>query len=477
MRRSSRPLLSTLGLVVWLAILTLVGVSTSARGGDSAGPLRSFLAVRGDQVLIAESPDQLVSPASVLKLVVAAAALHHLGPTYRATTVARIEYAAQRGVVNGDLVIDAAADPTWNQRFFPDRALGPVARLAQAIAARGIVRVAGDLVVDVSGFPGPAQPFDRALAEMALAYAAPTSGLAIDENAVKVRIAPGSAVGAAGSVAMTRGRAGAPTFHNEIRTVGRERHDRGTVAFRPLWDAGDILVRGEYPISEPPYEMAVSVPRPSWYAGNALKAALAEQGVAVAGRVRVSETPIAGSVALARIDSPPLADWLGPILSESHNWYAEMLFRHIARHATGEGRIAEGLAAINDFMAREIGVPPGATVLADGSGLSADNLITARAVVSLLSWVRNQPWHAAFVSSLAVPGRGTLAAWGALPPIAAKTGSRRHVVALAGYLNPLAEEPVVFALLFDHVAFDKRVARRQIVERLRILDDRQGDPE
>src|SRR5688572_23602321 len=48
---------------------------------------RGYLAVRAGQVIGAENAVQLFTPASVLKLVVSAAALHHLGPGHRRVTL------------------------------------------------------------------------------------------------------------------------------------------------------------------------------------------------------------------------------------------------------------------------------------------------------------------------------------------------------------------------------------------------------
>jgi len=54
------------------------------------------------------------------------------------------------------------------------------------------------------------------------------------------------------------------------------------------------------------------------------------------------------------------------------------------------------------------------------------------------------------IEALARPGRGTLAAWPRLPPVAAKTGTLRHTVALAGFLDPGSENPVVFCYFVNH---------------------------
>ena len=429
-------------------ILTLVAglaAALSAAGGERG--FRGFLVMRGAQVLASENADQLFVPGSVRKLIVAAAALHHLGPDHRVVTELRAAGEIAEGTLRGDLVVRAAGDPTWNARFFKDDPRAPLKRLARELAGRGIERVTGDLVVDTSRFPGRPSPLSRPTSELAYAYGAPSSALAVDENTVMVEIAPGRRVGERGRV---RGPA-ALRLLNHIRTVSRERHDRGTVDFLPVWRTNTIVVRGEYPVSEPGYRVELSVPYPDRYAAEVLRAVLRQQGIALAGQVKLSETPVpAGESVLAQIASPPLAALLGPLLRDSHNWYAEMLLRHLAAELGGEGRRDEGLAIERQFLEEEVGLSPEAFVLDDASGLSPYNLLSPEAAVALLRYVRSRPWRELFVAALATPGKGTLAPWGRLPPLAAKTGTIRHTLALAGYLDPGSPEPVVFACFLNH---------------------------
>lgn len=437
-----------------------VGTLEAAEPPDG---VRSVLVARGDTVLFEDGADQRVSPASVLKLMVAAAAVERLGPDHRAVTTVRAAAPPSGGEIAGDLVVVAGGDPTWNERFFPatDEGPGPVERLARAVRAAGVRRVRGDLVFDLTAFPGRDIPRGRALSELAYAWAAPTSGLAVDENAVSVRIAPGLRVGAPGEAS------GPLPVVADIRTVGADRHGVGTVDFLPLFDRGGVLVRGEYPITEPPYDVAIAVPDPVGHAAAAVERAFEGQGVVVDGSLRVTRAGRVLSHVVARLESPPLLEWLPPILGDSHNWYAEMLVRQVALASTGSGRIDDGLDQVRQVLETAMGVAPSNLVLADGSGLSADNLVSARAVVAVLNAVWRRPWRQPFVEAMATPGRGTLAAWSSVPPMAAKTGTRQGVQALAGYLDPRTSEPVMFAVLLDHQIVSGVALRSEISTLLR----------
>ncbi|RMH21808.1 MAG: D-alanyl-D-alanine carboxypeptidase/D-alanyl-D-alanine-endopeptidase [Acidobacteria bacterium] len=260
---------------------------------------------------------------------------------------------------------------------------------------------------------------------------------------------------------------GLPRLDNRAYTAGRERHDKGTLDFRPLPDRGAVLITGEYPISEPPYRVWIAQPAPERQAAETLRALLAQAGVEINGRIRLSHQPAAADVVLARLDSPPLADWLPPILGDSHNWYAEMLLRQLAFAVTGEGRYDAALELLDDFLESTAGVDRGAFFLDDGSGLSADDLVSPEAVVAVLAWAWDQPWRRVLVEALARPGRGSLEAWGPLPDVAAKSGTRRHAQALAGYLHPRSEEPVIFAVFLDHRIAPPAELRAEIAALLR----------
>ena len=427
--------------------------------------LRGVLAVRSGRVVARENAGNLFVPASVVKLVVAAAALHHLGPDHRRETTLVVSGAPEDGELSGDLVVRAAGDPTWNDAFDREAPYAALRDLAAQVRGRGIRRVGGALVVDASLFAGPAVPPSWTAADRSLWYGAPVSALAIDENALLVRLAPGRAAGAPARVS-------APAWFpivNRTVTVGSERQGRGTVLFVPSTAGQGLVVEGEYPLGEPAYAVRASVPAPDEHAGRALLAALADAGVEVAGGVRVAAAPppVPDETVLARHASPPLAETLERLLRVSHNWYAEMLARVLAAEVRGSGRLDVALDVEADFLKNVVGLPEGSFALADASGLSPESLFSPEAAVALLGWIHRQPWRRALLDALARPADGTLRSWGSLPPLAAKTGTMRHTVAIAGALDPEADSPTFFVVFVNHRLGDRRAARREIATLLR----------
>lgn len=188
-------------------------------------------------------------------------------------------------------------------------------------------------------------------------------------------------------------------------------------------------------------------------AGNlaAFRAALARQGVNVAGGERTGIAPDP-TTTIASLRSAPVADMVRVMLTNSDNFYAEMLLKQVGQRVWGQGTFANGMAVVHQ-LAAEAGVQLGGRA-ADGSGLSRDNSRRPREWVELLVAARTQPWFGQLLGALPVAGRtGTLASRFRGTPVEAnlraKTGSVQQTRALSGYLVTAGGRQVVFSLVVN----------------------------
>ena len=466
-------------LLIGLSAVLLVAPSPRQAEAQDVSPVvdgahRGYLAVRssddGEYAVIDElNADRLFVPASVLKVVTVAATLEHLGPEYRWLTRLTSHGTVVDSVLDGDLVIEPGGDPTWSGQLWENGADEPLAALARQVRNRGITRISGDLVVNGSRFPGRPHPTDRSYGDLPYRHGTPPAALSVDEATITVRVAPGASVGEPARITAPSG----VVVLNHTTTVGRERHGAGTLDFLPLWGTDTLLLRGEYPISEPAFVVSASDPAPDLRAARRLQDALAETGVTIEGAVRRQVTTVAASgrqaASLAEFRSRPLEEVLERILTESHNWYADMLTLTLALEVAGTGRFDDGVEVIADFVAVVLGddaMARPSVWIQDGSGLSASNLVTPAAVVRVLAHVLEQPWRDTLVDALARPGTGTLRTWPPVASIAAKTGTLRHTVALAGFLDAGRGAPIVFCYFVNHYPERPGTARRQIASAL-----------
>lgn len=456
-----------------------VGLSAQAPAGPPSDPgeIRGLLVMRGDQVLVEDRADLRLTPASVHKLLVSAAALHYLGPDYRFRS--RVEAARVDGVVASGLRLVGGGDPTWQEEFYEDDSTRPLRELAEQIFAAGVRRVQGDLVVDAAAVRGRRVPVDWGVADATLGYGAAPSALALDRNRTTIRIGPGGQVGRPARIL----EAGGLSWVNRSVTVEAERHGRGTIAFDLEADQAVATLRGEYPISERPIQVDIATPDADSRVGWAFARALRERGIAFEGDVRVELSELDGDATarreLAVFESVPLREILVPLLADSDNFTAEMLLRHVGLRVRGAGRLDIGLDAMETFLVEVVGWTEDQFELDDGSGLSPFNLLAPRAVVRLLRWSWEQPWRAVYFDAMASPTRGTVADfWPAAPPLRAKSGTIRQTQGLAGVLLPgtgngrvpvlgeASPEPVFFVWMVNHATRSRSEIRREVMSTL-----------
>jgi D-alanyl-D-alanine carboxypeptidase/D-alanyl-D-alanine-endopeptidase (penicillin-binding protein 4) len=186
---------------------------------------------------------------------------------------------------------------------------------------------------------------------------------------------------------------------------------------------------------------------PALAAASLLRQALETAGVAVAGRTRdgVLTTP---GLPLARDVSEPLAEIVRFMGRESDNYTAEILVKQLGALYAGRGSTAAGARVVRDALAAA-GIPLAGVRLADGSGLSSLDRLTATAVVALLeAGLAASDLRDAFLQSLAVAGvSGTLEdrleSHPARGQVIAKTGTTSTASALSGFVR----DRYVFAIL------------------------------
>jgi D-alanyl-D-alanine carboxypeptidase/D-alanyl-D-alanine-endopeptidase (penicillin-binding protein 4) len=138
----------------------------------------------------------------------------------------------------------------------------------------------------------------------------------------------------------------------------------------------------------------------------------------------------------------------------SQNLHAELILRTIAREKAGVGTTDAGVEIERNFL-NSIGLADGDVVLADGSGLSRQDLVTPRATAQLLEYAARQPWGESYISTLPVAGEdGTLEdrmkGTAAAGRIHAKTGALEHVRGISGYATTLQGAHVVFSMFMNN---------------------------
>ncbi|MBS1903910.1 MAG: D-alanyl-D-alanine carboxypeptidase/D-alanyl-D-alanine-endopeptidase [Bacteroidetes bacterium] len=407
-------------------------------------------------------------PASNLKLVTTAAALHLLGPDFRYSTQVVTGGKLVRRVLKGDIIIRGSGDPTLGS---PSMFTGsyPTAVLdewADSLEALGIEKIDGSIVGDASYFTSDQYPLGWTLEDIPYYYATQSSGLSFADNAVSVTVSPGIRGGAKPVYEITP-----ESQYFEVndlavtRDVPRKQGDSAVAPSNSITitrESGEntISIQGSIDRGSPAVNEQLSVEDPPLYIATVFREILASHGITVTGsamsaadldeRINYNATRI-----LINHLSPPLTEIVRVVNKKSHNQFAEQLMRTIGKETLGKGDWRTGAEAVKRYL-NFAGIEPDRIALYDGSGLSRMDLVSAADIVNLLRYVAaDQKIYPAFDSSLPVMGvDGTLSSRlhdsRAMGNVHAKTGSLTGARSLSGYLRTKDDEPIAFSILVNN---------------------------
>jgi PBP4 family serine-type D-alanyl-D-alanine carboxypeptidase len=458
-----------------------------------------FYSLDSGKVIYSLNADQLFLAASTTKLVTEGTALGLLGADYRFhTRVYRTGPIAPDGTLEGDLVLVASGDPNLSGRIQPDGTLafenedhsygGPDARLvagdplmairemARQVAAKGIKRIAGQVVIDTSLFPE---------GERELGTSAIVSPIVVNDNLVDVIVTPGTGEGAPATVTMAP-----PTAYLRIENQARTGAAGSRAAVRLIRDTANpdgthsVVCSGTLPPG-PPVLLRFMVQQPSRFAQIVLSEALNEQGIvtqAVGGPrdIKALAASYSPENLVAEHVSPPLSEEMKVTLKVSQNLHATLMPFIVgavlgpknAPAAPGPGRgsgrdISQAGFDLSREFLQKAGLDVSGASQGDGAGGATSAFFSPDFMARYLAYMAGRPDFAVFEKALPILGRdGTLWNIQADSPAAghvlAKTGTfgaydslnRRRIVTakgLAGYITTSDGRRLAFAAYVNRV--------------------------
>jgi serine-type D-Ala-D-Ala carboxypeptidase/endopeptidase (penicillin-binding protein 4) len=312
MRRASTELSRRLN---WAAFEE--GVAPLLSSVDS----RSCAAISLDGRLVGQAnADQVVIPASNMKILVAAVAGEVLGDDFTYTT-RLVGPAPAGGVVQGDVFLVGGGDPLLSSDWYPESDLDrfppfnatSLDDLARQLAGSGVTEIAGVVRGDHSRYD--------------------------DERVIE-------------------------TWGGDVAGIEAGPYDSLLV--------NDARVLGDDQRASDPAEAGA----------REFVRVLSEHGIAVAGGAGTGTAPT-GATELAAIESQPLPAVVAEMLTNSDNNTAELMLKEIGLAASGAGTREAGAAAISSTLTGW-GVDTTGLVIGDGSGLSLDNRITCTTMLGVL---------------------------------------------------------------------------------------------
>ena len=393
---------------------------------------------RDGRVLYERDAGLALVPGSTIKLLTAAAALAALGPGYRFVTSLVSDSTPSDGRLAGNVWLVGGGDPELTS----DDLRGGVHELGR----HGVGSIDGGVFADGSRFGSDSINATWLPEDLPYGWAAPASAISIDGGSVQFTVTPQP--GSDAIVAVEP-----PGFaEHVIASVSTVASDAdNTLRIDVLPDGSGYQVSGQIPYGAP-QKYWRSVPHPTRAAATSLLQMLRLAGINVGGAAGERRAP-PGAQILWQHRSRPLYTIVQRMFFDSDNHIAEELLRSVGWKAYGVGTLPNALAAERSFFAdQRLGAA--AVTLADGSGLSAANKITAQLVASALESLARQPMPEEPYRLLPRAGLEGTVAVRELSPFAlgrvfAKDGYIAGASGLAGFVLTAHHGPVIFVFLVN----------------------------
>lgn len=405
-----------------------------------------IVSARSGETVLSLNSGTALMPASNMKVITSAAALSLLKPEFRFKTHLLSDGRLQGDTLQGNLYLKGYGDPVLSDERLQ--------QLVQELRFLGIGKINGQLIADDSYFDQ--QRIGRGWKNTygAAAYSAQISALSLNLNTVEVRVRP-TQVGQPAAISLKPESSFFALVNKTSTSGGRTRlHiSRQLVNGKnQIIVSGNLYVRGRTEIE------TINLDNPTLYTGYVAANLLRKEGIQLQGQIRQGTTP-AGANLLATTESPPLREVVSELNKNSINLIAENLLKFMGANFSGApGSSEKGAKVITDrFLTRMVGLPHNPSlVIADGSGLSPLNRLSAETLTRVLQHMLQQyDVSVDFVASLAISGvDGTLKKRMNTPElkrrVRAKTGFINGASALSGYVYAKNNEILIFSYLMNH---------------------------
>ena len=415
------------------------------------------------QTLYQREAQRYFTPASTVKLLTTAAALHHLGSAYRIRTSI---YGTPNTANLSSLRLVGRGDPSLTNTQLQD--------LAQQLQRQGIESVE-KLIVEDSYFHDPPINPTWQWEDLIFYYATAVNSLILNENTVTLTLLP-QKVGQPVKLTWDDNIAArqwqtsnfAYTYPDDT-----EYSVKINSAFSQPW----LQLTGNLPLNSEPDPWGMAIVNPGNYFLESWRRILESAGITVKQGIVSTQKidKIEGEQQLAAIESLPLSQLLQVANQRSNNLYAEALLRTLGATQCREDECQSSTDIAKEILT-DLGVEPSSYFLADGSGLSRQNLVSPEAIAQTLQLIMQTPQGEIYRNSLSLAGiNGTLRRRFRDTPVQGnlwgKTGTLTGVTTLAGYLYTPNYQPMVISIMVNQSQQQATIHRQAIDEIVLLLTD------
>ncbi|MFC0309818.1 serine-type D-Ala-D-Ala carboxypeptidase [Gallibacterium trehalosifermentans] len=384
--------------------------------------------------------DIFMLPASTQKVFTALAAKLFLTDNFTFQTSLLTNGKIEENRLKGDLIVKFSGDP--------DLTSGQLYTLLANLKKRGVTQIDGNLILDTSIFSSHDRGLGWIWNDLTMCFNAPPAAVNIDSNCFSVNI---NANGPVGSLVKVDVPSQYPIqMFSQVYIVND--NEAGYCQFDVVSnDNNRYQLKGCIRRQPKNFNLSFAVQDTDSYATATIQRMLKNLGIKFSGQVQRPFQPQQGNI-IATHQSKALPELLKKMMKHSDNQIADALFRTIAYYYYKRPATFQlGGMAIRRILEKNTHIRFGNSVIADGSGLSRQNLISANTMLQTLEFIAKNDNKLNLLQTFPIAGvDGTISGRGSLisPPLVknviAKTGSLKGVYNLAGFMTNARGEHIAF---------------------------------
>ncbi|MFN8670482.1 MAG: D-alanyl-D-alanine carboxypeptidase/D-alanyl-D-alanine-endopeptidase [Candidatus Sericytochromatia bacterium] len=408
----------------------------------------SVINIKTGQKLYDYNSNKPLAPASNMKLITSAAALALLKPEHKFKTAIYKDSNIDGGYLSGNVYLKSFGDP--------DLTTERLWKMVRKFKNTGVVEIGGNIIADDSYFDQKTTGEGWRVSDYGdSVYSARISALSLNRNTVEVWLRSGGKAGSKGVVTLDPEN---DFFQIDNQTVTGGGYSDLIVSRTVLPDGKNkIIVKGYVPVNGHYENTKINLDNPSIYTAYVFKKLLEKEGIKVKGTVKRGVTP-SGAEEVVSSNSRTLSAIVYDFNKHSVNFIGEILLKYLGAYFKGApGNAQKGAEIIKkEFFEKILKTDSKALVIADGSGLSPLNRITAGHFIKVLDYMyKDFGYQSDYIASLPLSGAdGTLRKrtrkTAGERKFKAKTGFINGVSCLSGYTFTKDGEPIAFSIMMNN---------------------------
>lgn len=409
--------------------------------------------------------DNMILPASNMKLISTGTALHRFGPDHQYITKIAHDGQIELGVLKGNLWIIGGGDPTTGSN---DSIATPreqlFAQWEKFIRDAGIRRIEGNVIGDGRYFDGMPEHPGWQWSDIGTYYGSGPTGLMFYENTQSFRVSAGKTVGDPVNIVPSFPEAPWMEFRYNCTTGNAGTGDQLYMYASDLSPVAEI--RGTFGIDRAAKRLDCTNKFPEYTLASYFADYLQSKGIFTGGPADLRLCT--GTEAIPTEELTTLGSTLSPTLKriifetnhKSNNLYAETLAKTLGKTLTGSACYDSTYVAMEAVL-KDLGTDTSYGIqISDGSGLSRMNYVSPDFFCRFLTSMMASPHFEDYIYTLPSPGsNGTLSANMKGSPeemkarIKVKSGSMGGVRCYSGYIIPTEgckDETIVFSIMVNN---------------------------